>query len=72
MYKPVAKRQWGYYALPILQDDRLVGKVDSVVDRERGVLVVKAIHEDAQFSRVELLAELQALADWLGVELAMP
>jgi uncharacterized protein len=29
MYKPKAKRRWGYFALPVLHDDRLVGKVDA-------------------------------------------
>src|SRR5262249_14813387 len=46
MYKPAAKRRWGYFALPVLHDDRLVGKVDATADRKAGVLRVNAIHED--------------------------
>ena len=34
MYKPQAKRRWGYFALPVLHLDRLVGKVDATVDRK--------------------------------------
>ena len=70
MYKPAAKRRWGYYALPILHGDRLVGKVDATTDRAAGRLVVHAVHEDvADFPADEVRAELEALADWLGVAL---
>ena len=51
MYKPAAKRRWGYFALPILHDDRLVGKVDATADRKASVLEVHAIHEDVKFTR---------------------
>ena len=71
MYKPAAKRRWGYFALPILHGDRLVGKVDTVADRKASVLRVNAIHEDVKFTRVmtkSVNAELVDLAAWLGLD----
>ena len=35
MYKPAAERRWGYWALPVLYGDRLVGKLDATADRDR-------------------------------------
>lgn len=70
MYKPAAKRQWGYYALPILHGDRLVGKLDAAADRAAGVLVVHAIHEDEPFGpalRRAVDDEVEALGRWLGL-----
>jgi uncharacterized protein YcaQ len=71
MYKPQGKRRWGYFALPVLHDDRLVGKVDALADRKAGVLRVHAIHEDVRFTRAvskAVDAELDALAAWLGLD----
>ncbi len=70
MYLPKARRRWGYFALPVLHGDRLVGKVDATADRRAGVLRVAAIHEDEPFDRrtaAAVRAELDALADWLGL-----
>jgi uncharacterized protein YcaQ len=70
MYKPPAQRRWGYYALPILHEDRLVGKVDAIGDSKASVLRVNAIHEDVPFTRTmkkAVSAELDALASWLGL-----
>jgi uncharacterized protein len=70
MYKPVAKRRCGYFALPVLHDDRLVGKVDATADRKVSVLRVHAIHEDVRFTRTmskAVQAELEDLASWLGL-----
>ncbi len=70
MYKPAAKRRWGYFALPILHHDRLVGKVDAKADRDASVLRVNAIHGDVKFTRATakgVEAELEDLASWLGL-----
>ena len=75
MYKPAAKRRWGYYALPVLHDDRLVGKVDATADRKASVLRVHAIHEDVRFTRTmskAVQAELDDLASWLGLGASEP
>ena len=71
MYKPAAKRRWGYFALPILHGDRLVGKVDAIADRKASVLRVNAIHEDVKFTGAltkSVNAELEDLAAWLGLD----
>ena len=68
MYKPAAKRRFGYFALPILHGDRLVGKVDAIADHKASVLRVHAIHEDVTFTRPiakGVQAELDDLARWL-------
>jgi uncharacterized protein YcaQ len=75
MYKPAVKRRWGYYALPVLHRDRLVGKVDASADRKAGKLRVDAIHEDEPFSKTTAAAvrrELKDLARWLELDLALP
>jgi uncharacterized protein YcaQ len=75
MYKPAAKRRWGYFALPVLHKDRLVGKVDAMADRKGSVLRVNAIHEDVSFTRTMTKAvqsELDDLASWLGLGAVEP
>jgi uncharacterized protein YcaQ len=62
---------WPPYALPILHEDRLVGKVDAIADRKASVLRVNAIHEDVPFTRqvtAAVRAELDDLGSWLGVD----
>jgi len=72
IYKPKAKRRWGYFALPVLAGSELIGKVDATADRKAGVLRVDAIHEDVPFDdelRSEVDEQLADLARWLDVEL---
>lgn len=73
MYKPVAARRWGYYALPILHGDRMVGKLDARADRDDRVLRVAAVHEDEPWdptTRAAVHDEILALATWSGLEVA--
>jgi uncharacterized protein YcaQ len=75
MYKPKAQRRWGYFALPILHEDRLVGKLDAAADRKAGKLVVHAIHEDVPFTpevHEAVQREIEELAAWLGLAVERP
>ena len=75
MYKPKDKRRWGYFALPVLHGDRLVGKLDATADRKAGTLVVNAIHEDVRFTKpitAAVRAEINNLATWLGLKVTSP
>jgi uncharacterized protein YcaQ len=70
MYKPATARRWGYYALPVLHGDQLVGKVDAKADTKASVLRVHAVHQDVPFTRAmskAVHAELDDLAGWLGL-----
>lgn len=72
MYKPAAKRRWGYFALPILHGDELIGKLDAKADRKAGLLRIFAVHPDTEWSTAQaadVRAEIGALADWLGLEI---
>jgi uncharacterized protein YcaQ len=73
MYKPAAKRRWGYFALPILSGDALVGKLDATADRKGGVLRVDAIYQDVPFdgeTAASVRVEIDELARWLGLEVS--
>jgi uncharacterized protein YcaQ len=75
MYKPAGARMWGYYALPILYGDRLVGKLDARADRKEGELRVAAVHRDVPFTTAMTAAvdrEIADLARWLGLEVVLP
>jgi uncharacterized protein YcaQ len=72
IYTPKPKRIYGYYVLPFLLGDRLVGRVDLKADRQAGVLRVQSAHaeEGVDHHEVapELMAELRITADWLGLQ----
>jgi uncharacterized protein YcaQ len=66
MYVPKAKRQYGYYVLPILRGDRLIGRIDPVFDRKAGVLRVNSVHWEPGAKPVSLTKPLRDLARFVG------
>lgn len=72
IYTPQHKRVYGYYVLPFLHDEQLVGRVDLRAQRKLGCLAVCALHAEAQgLDDAALLAlqqNLQAMCGWLGLQ----
>ena len=69
IYTPAPKRRYGYYTLPVLVDEALVGRVDLKSDRRRGVLRVQsAWAEDGAPPAAERIAHaIREAAGWQGL-----
>jgi uncharacterized protein YcaQ len=73
IYVPQAKRQYGYYVLPILHGDRLIGRIDPRMDRKQGRLVVNAVYAEPDAPMTDATARAVAgavgdLAAFLGAK----
>jgi uncharacterized protein YcaQ len=71
IYVPREKRRYGYYVMPILHGDRLVGRVDPLMDRTSGRLTIKAVHAepgapDDRATGEQIAGALADLATFLG------
>lgn len=73
IYTPKAKRQYGYYVMPILQGERLIGRIDPKMDRKTKTLHVHAVHREpgAELGDEEVravAASIDELGRFLGAE----
>jgi uncharacterized protein len=66
MYVPAAKREYGYYVLPILHGDRLVGRIEPVFDRKARTLGVKGVWWEPGERELDLTEPLHELEGWLA------
>lgn len=73
MFLPKSKRKFGYYVLPILWGDRLIGRVDPLVDKSKGRLLINSVHAEPNAPTDKEVASnvgdaIQRLAQFLGAK----
>jgi len=73
IYVPKVKRQYGYYVMPILDGDRLIGRIDPKMDRKRARLTINAVFAEpdapATDDATEAIARaVEALGEFLGAK----
>lgn len=73
IYTPAHKRKYGYYVLPILFGDKLIGRIDPLLDRKRGQLQIKAVHAEKKATKDKEIANklndvIEQLSGFLGAK----
>jgi uncharacterized protein YcaQ len=72
-YTPKHKRKYGYYVMPILYGDRLIGRLDPIMDRKNSVLTIQALHLEPTITMTpeierEINKATEELAQFLGAQ----
>ena len=70
-YTPAARRQFGYFTLPILHRGKLIGRVDAKAHRAQGLFEIKSLHLEADIRQTKRLRDdlqraIRRTADWHG------
>lgn len=71
IYVPADKRQFGYYVLPILHGDRLIGRIDPTFERKTKTLRVSNVYAEADApadAAPAIRESIQSLASFLGAK----
>jgi uncharacterized protein YcaQ len=69
IYRPTEKREYGYYVMPILHGERLIGRIDPLYERKSRTLRIKAVHAEANAPEAAgpgVAKAIRELARWLG------
>ena len=69
VYTPEPKRKYGYFTLPILYNNQIIGRLDPKAHRKEGIFEVKAVHLEPHVEPDDALvaalkATLKACAEW--------
>jgi uncharacterized protein len=70
VYVPQSKRKWGYYVLPVLQDGKLISRIDPKLDRRSKTLQLLSRHDEPEvvIDESALETQIQRYAQFLGAE----
>lgn len=73
IYTPKIKRKFGYYVLPLLHGDQLIGRVDPITDRPNNRLIVNAVYAEKSAAKSHLIGKaaehaIESLAQFIGAQ----
>ena len=68
IYTPVEKRKYGYYVLPVLQGEKLVGRIECVRDKKAMELKVRSFWPESSYDRAALRSALDRLTRLNGMK----
>jgi uncharacterized protein YcaQ len=73
VYTPQSKRKFGYYVLPILYGDRLIGRMDPLMNRKNGKLLINAVHAEPYAPKEKSVSKeirdtVERLSEFLGAK----